>query len=29
MDPAVVDSTLVFEFGELVDVSVVPVDEAF
>jgi hypothetical protein len=29
MDPAVVDSALVFVVGELVDVGVVPVDEAF
>jgi hypothetical protein len=29
VDPAVVDSRLVFEVGELVDVGVVPVDEAF
>jgi len=29
MDPALVDSALVFEVGEVVDVGVVPVDEAF
>jgi hypothetical protein len=29
MDPAVVDVGLVFEAGALVDVEVVPVDEAF
>jgi hypothetical protein len=29
VDPAVVDSALVFEVGELVDVGVVPVDKAF
>jgi len=27
--PALVDSVLVFEVGEVVDVGVVPVDEAF
>jgi hypothetical protein len=29
VDPAVVDSALVFEVGEFVDVGVVPVDKAF
>jgi hypothetical protein len=29
VDPALVDSALVFEVGEVVDVGVVPVDEAF
>jgi hypothetical protein len=29
VDPAVVDVGLVFEAGALVDVEVVPVDEAF
>jgi hypothetical protein len=29
VDLAVVDSGLVFEVGELIDVGVVPVDEAF
>jgi hypothetical protein len=29
VDPTVVDSGLVFEVGELVDVGVMPVDEAF
>jgi hypothetical protein len=29
VDPAVVDFGLVFEVGELVDVGVMPVDEAF
>jgi hypothetical protein len=29
VDPALVDSVLVFEVGEVVDVGVVPVDEAF
>jgi hypothetical protein len=29
VDPALVDYVLVFEVGEVVDVGVVPVDEAF
>jgi hypothetical protein len=29
VDPALVDSVLVFEVGEVVDVGAVPVDEAF
>jgi hypothetical protein len=28
-DPTLVDSVLVFEVGEVVDVGVVPVDESF
>jgi hypothetical protein len=29
VDPSLVDSAIVFEVGEVVDVGVVPVDEAF
>jgi hypothetical protein len=29
VDPVLVDSAIVFEVGEVVDVGVVPVDEAF
>jgi hypothetical protein len=29
VDPVLVDSGIVFEVGEVVDVGVVPVDEAF